>query len=187
MLVGTALVSMLIIVALVLAASRAGLITELVVLIGIGALARELPVLRRLSFGLAAGLLVVTVVAQAVSPLLALRLRFWQTKAWYAEAIEPAPDTEPLPAKMAPGADAQVELFIRNTGKMTWPAGGKKPVKLSYHWLSDDGPLVDPRGSREPTCPMTSPRTERSPSPPACTCPNVPGDMSSGGIWFTSR
>jgi O-antigen ligase len=147
-LVGTALVSMLIIVALVLAASRAGLITELVVLIGIGALARELPVLRRLSFGLAAGLLIVTVVAQAVSPLLALRLRFWQTKAWYAEAIEPAPDAEPLPAKMAPGAEAQVELFIRNTGKMTWPAGGKKPVKLSYHWLTDDGSLVNLEGRR---------------------------------------
>jgi len=138
-LVATALVCVVILYALVLAASRAGLITELVVLAGIGALARDLRALRRMAWGLAGALLVLTVVAQAVSPLLALRLRFWQQRSWYGTIVEPTPDTEQLPEVLAPGAEITVGLTITNTGALTWPAGGKKPVQISYHWMANDG------------------------------------------------
>src|SRR6185436_8142979 len=93
----TALAALSIVTAIVLAASRAGLITAMVVLLGLAVLARDLRALRRLSIGLAAALVVVTLIAQAVSPLLALRLRFWQLGAWYSSGIDPVPGAEPLP------------------------------------------------------------------------------------------
>ncbi len=138
-LVATGLVSGIMLYALVLAASRAGLITELVVLAGIGALARDLRVLRRLAFGLAGGLVILTVVAQAVSPLLALRLRFWEQRSWYGSVVEPAPDAPRMPEVLASGAEITVPLTIINTGALTWPATGKKPVQIGYHWMADDG------------------------------------------------
>ena len=52
-LVATTLVAGIMLYALVMAASRAGLITELCVLVGMGALARDQRMLRRLAFGLA--------------------------------------------------------------------------------------------------------------------------------------
>ncbi len=138
-LIATGLVAIVILYALVLAASRAGLITELVVLAGVGVLARDLRTLRRLSWGLAGALLVLTVVAQAVSPLLALRLRFWEQRSWYGTIVEPTPDTPQLPDQMEPGAEVTVGLTIVNTGALTWPAGGKKPVQIGYHWMGPDG------------------------------------------------
>lgn len=138
-LIATALVSVIMLYALVLAASRAGLITELVVLVGVGALARDLRMLRRLAFGLAGGLLVLTIVAQAVSPLLALRLRFWEQRSWYGSSIEPTPDTPRMPEVLDTGAEVTVPLTIINTGALTWPATGKKPVLIGYHWMADDG------------------------------------------------
>jgi hypothetical protein len=138
-LVATALVCGIMLYALVLAASRAGLITELCVLIGIGALASDLRMMRRLAFALAGGLLVLTVVAQAVSPLLALRLRFWEQRSWYGSTIEPTPDTPRMPEVLDAGAEVAVPLTITNTGALTWPATGKKPVQIGYHWMADDG------------------------------------------------
>ena len=138
-LVATALVAVIMLYALVLAASRAGLITELCVLVGIGALARDLRMLRRLAFGLAGGLLVLTVVAQAVSPMLALRLRFWQQRSWYGSSIEPTLDAPRMPEVLEPGAEVSVPLTIINTGALNWPATGKKPVQIGYHWMADDG------------------------------------------------
>jgi hypothetical protein len=78
-------------------------------------------------------------VAQAVSPVLALRLRFWQQRSWYGTVVEPTPDTDQVPAQMTPGSEITVGLTITNTGALTWPAGGKKPVQISYHWMADDG------------------------------------------------
>ena len=138
-LTATALVAAIMLYALVLAASRAGLITELVVLIGVGALARDLRTLRRFSFGLAGGLFVLTVVAQALSPVLALRLRFWEQRSWYGSAVEPTPDLPRMPEVLAPGVEVTVPLTITNTGALTWPATGKKPVQIGYHWMADDG------------------------------------------------
>ncbi len=138
-LMATALVAGIMLYALVMAASRAGLITEVVVLVGIGALARDLRMLRRLAFGLAGGLVVLTVVAQAVSPLLALRLRFWEQRSWYGSTIEPTADAPRMPEVLDVGAEVAVPLTITNTGALTWPATGKKPVQIGYHWMADDG------------------------------------------------
>jgi hypothetical protein len=134
----TALAALSLVTAIVLAASRAGLITAMVVLLGLAVMARDLRVLRRLSIGLAAALVIVVLIAQGVSPLLALRLRFWHQGGWYSSGIDPVPDAEPLPSELPVGGRTQVRLSIHNTGVLPWPAAGDKPVKLSYHWMSED-------------------------------------------------
>ena len=141
-LAATAVAALLIVNAIVLAASRAGLVTAMVVLLGLAVLARDLRALRRLSIGLAAALVVVTMIAQAVSPLLALRLRFWSQGNWYSSGIDPVPDAEPLPSPLPIGGQAHVRFSVHNIGLLTWPAGGDKPVKLSYHWMSEDAEQV---------------------------------------------
>jgi O-Antigen ligase len=138
----TAVAALAIIYGTVLAASRAGLVTALLGLIGVAVLARELPTLRRLSIGLAGGLVAVTLIAQAASPLLALRLRVWQERSWYASVIEPTPDSAPLPSPLPVGTDLTIALSIRNIGALPWAAGGKKPVRVSYHWMSEDAQEV---------------------------------------------
>jgi hypothetical protein len=126
----------------VLAASRAGLVTAMVLLLGLAVLERERPALRRLSIGLAVALVAITMIAQAVSPLLALRLRFWHQGAWYSSGIDPVDGAEPLPSHLPPDADASVQLSVHNIGMMSWPATGKRPVKVSYHWMSEDADKV---------------------------------------------
>ena len=44
-----------------------------------------------------------------------------------------------MPEVVDPGAEVTVPLTITNTGALTWPAEGKKPVQISYHWMADDG------------------------------------------------
>ena len=149
-LTGTVLIALVIEYALVLSASRAGLVTALFGLLGVVALARSLPTLWRLSIGLAGSLVALTLIAQAINPLLALRLRFWEARSWYGSIIETAPDHPPLPAELAPGSETQVVLSVTNTGALTWPAGGPKPVHVSYHWMSQDGlTLVVLDGARD--------------------------------------
>ncbi len=46
------------------------------------------------------------------------------------------------------GHSAFVDLQIHNSGNFTWPAGGKTPVRVSYHWLALDGSTVVHDGLR---------------------------------------
>jgi hypothetical protein len=191
-LVATALVAVIMLYALVLAASRAGLITELVVLIGIGALARDLRILRRLAFGLAGALLVLTIVAQAVSPLLALRLRFWEQRSWYGTVVEPTPDVPRMPELLAPDADVTVPLTITNTGALTWPAAGKKPVQVSYHWMADDGVTLLVLEGRRTTLAQDVPSDTKIDVVASVKAPERPGryviwwDLVHDGVtWFS--
>jgi len=191
-LVATALVAGIMLYALVMAASRAGLITELVVLVGVGALARDLRMLRRLAFGLAGGLLVLTVVAQALSPLLALRLRFWEQRSWYGSVIEPAPDAPRMPEVLDVGAEVAVPLTITNTGALTWPATGKKPVQISYRWMAEDGVTLLVLEGRRTTLQDDVPSDTKFNAVASVKAPDRPGryviwwDLVHEGVtWFS--
>ena len=188
----TAVLALAILYALVLAASRAGIVTELLVLTGVGLLAAGLPLLRRMSFGLALGLLAITVIAQAVSPILALRLRFWEQRSWYGSAIEPQPDDDAIPPEMAPGAQLIVHVSIRNLGAILWPRAGKKPVKLSYHWTSEDGRTVHVLDGQRTDLPRDVPPDAKVDVSAALRAPDRPGrymlwlDLVHEGVtWFS--
>jgi hypothetical protein len=43
------------------------------------------------------------------------------------------------PTDMVIGRTAAVQISLRNTGNWTWPAGGDHPVRLGYHWYTQDG------------------------------------------------
>jgi hypothetical protein len=40
------------------------------------------------------------------------------------------------------GSTSSIEIKLRNSGTVTWPAGGANPVRLSYHWLSGGAVLT---------------------------------------------
>ena len=71
------------------------------------------------------------------------------------------------------GAEATVEVLLRNAGTATWRARGDLGVKLSYHWLDDrgnaivwDGPRVDFGGPVAPGDEVEVELHVRAPHPP---------------------
>ena len=71
------------------------------------------------------------------------------------------------------GAEATVEVVLRNAGTATWRARGNLGVKLSYHWLDDrgnaivwDGPRVDFGGPVAPGDEVEVELRVRAPHPP---------------------
>ena len=71
------------------------------------------------------------------------------------------------------GAEATVEVALRNAGLATWRSRGELGVKLSYHWLDDrgnpivwDGPRVDLGAPVEPGDEVEVALTVRAPRPP---------------------
>jgi hypothetical protein len=71
------------------------------------------------------------------------------------------------------GAEATVEVLLRNAGTATWRARGDLGVKLSYHWLDDrgnaivwDGPRVDFGGPVAPGEEVEVALHVRAPHPP---------------------
>jgi peptidoglycan hydrolase-like amidase len=53
-----------------------------------------------------------------------------------------------LPGTLQPGATYRLPITVTNTGLTRWPAGGDRPVRLSYHWLDAAGRLVVWDGAR---------------------------------------
>jgi hypothetical protein len=71
------------------------------------------------------------------------------------------------------GAEAAVEVALRNAGTATWRARGDRGVRLSYHWLDDrsnpivwDGPRVDFGGPVGPGDEVEVALRVRAPQPP---------------------
>ena len=52
------------------------------------------------------------------------------------------------PAIAVPGSELWVELRVTNTGLLPWPAGGERPVRVSYHWLDEHGRTLEWDGAR---------------------------------------
>jgi len=55
--------------------------------------------------------------------------------------------TTPLNSIIA-GTAVTVEVNVKNTGLLSWPAGGDQAVRLSYHWFDADGHTVMWDGAR---------------------------------------
>jgi hypothetical protein len=137
------LVAALVILALLdgvlITASRAGLVTAAVVLLGLGAFFVRERQTRRLALAAFAALAVVGLATQLSGSALTLRLAFWKDGAWYRAALSPvAGPAGRLPPVIAPGARAAVSLEVRNLGALPWPSRSATPVALSYHWLDAD-------------------------------------------------
>jgi len=47
-----------------------------------------------------------------------------------------------VPASMQPGQEYTAHVDVKNIGSVTWPNGGRNPVRFSYHWDSADGEQV---------------------------------------------
>jgi hypothetical protein len=121
--------------ALSLTASRAAMVTVVVVIaaMGLHALVRRTPGRWRAPVVLAVvGLLAAA--NTAIGSLTGVRLKFWNDTVWYRSAIAPA---GALPSALRPKEATAIDVDVRNSGVRPWPATGAKPVALSYHWYDD--------------------------------------------------
>jgi len=144
-----ALAALLIVYALALTASRAAMLTAVVVLVGLGvhAIVRKATA-RWQAPAVLAVLGLVTVANAAVGSLSSLRLKFWNDEVWYRSAIVPAGD---LPGAMLPAGVTTIDVHVRNSGARPWPAAGPQPIALSYHWRDEaTGRMVVFDGDRTP-------------------------------------
>jgi hypothetical protein len=127
--------ALVVIYALSLTASRAAMLTAIVVVGGVGAYA----LLRRTPGRWAAPVVLAVLGLLAlgntvVGSLTGLRLRFWQDDVWYRSVITPVGS---IPAAIAPSQETAIDVDVRNSGVRPWPATGAQPVRLSYHWYHD--------------------------------------------------
>lgn len=58
--------------------------------------------------------------------------------------------SESTPSSMTSNEQVNLSFFIKNSGTMTWPAGGANPVYLSYHWYNSSGQIILWDGLRTP-------------------------------------
>jgi hypothetical protein len=118
--------------ALVLSASRAGLVTALVVLAAMAlAPSRRVDGLRGLALVSLAGLAGLAGLGFLTGGALSLRLREREDRPWFAAEFRPEG-----PRSLAAGAVATVPLRVRNVGRVRWAASGEHPMAVGYQWLT---------------------------------------------------
>jgi hypothetical protein len=141
--------AMIVVYALSLTASRAAMLTAVVVVAGVAAQAvlRRTPG-RRAAPVVLAVLTVLLVGSTAAGSMAGLRLKFWQDDVWYRSTITPV---DAIPAVMAISRKMQFDVDVRNNGVRPWPAALPKRVALSYHWRDEaSGKLAVFDGLRTP-------------------------------------
>jgi hypothetical protein len=141
--------SLVVVYALSLTASRAAMLTAVVVVAGIGlhALRRHTPE-RWLATAVLGVLALLAVGNTAIGSLVGLRLKFWKDDVWYRSVITPV---GPIPGGMPPGREVQIGVDVRNSGVRPWPSAPPKQVMLSYHWRHEaTGQMAVFDGARTP-------------------------------------
>jgi hypothetical protein len=125
--------------AILISASRAGILVALVSLAALYVISRHLlPSLRSLAgFGLISSVALIAI-HLASNNLLMLRLTFPNMSAWYHAEYEDFP----VDLTMEAGGSARIPLTIRNRGNLAWSAQGSQSVVVSYHWLDPNGEKI---------------------------------------------
>jgi len=59
----------------------------------------------------------------------------WESKSYYQAAIT----RNEMPAAFIAGAQARIKVHLENRGSSSWSTEGLPSVRLSYHWLHQDG------------------------------------------------
>jgi hypothetical protein len=102
----------------------------------------------------------------------------------------------PAVTQLPAGTLNSVDVTVRNTGELPWPAGGANPVRLAYHWFDASGRLVVWDGERTSLPTDLAPGTQNSDGQSATLhatvrAPATPGqyflvfDMVQDGVaWF---
>ncbi|MER3514150.1 MAG: hypothetical protein C4310_06960 [Chloroflexota bacterium] len=101
------------------------------------------------------------------------------------------------PATLTARQTVQVNVTVRNSGSMTWPAGGDHPVRLGYHWVDANGQVVvqPPEDDHRTPLPRgVAPGEEITLEGAELTAPMAPGnytlkwDMVHEGVtWFEAK
>lgn len=141
-------VSIVLVQAIVLSLSRAGLFVTTCTFLALVMFGRGS--LRDLRAPAVAGLVALGVLAllnPRISGLVTLRLNTGDELTWYRAEYASTPSALTIDA----GGSTRVSVTVRNTGRVMWPAKGDGHVRLSYHWqraTSDEAVILD--GVRSP-------------------------------------
>jgi hypothetical protein len=118
--------------AILLAASRAGILIAILILASCFLLFRHsIRPIKSLSLASLMGLFLLCVVHVATEDMLWLRLTTLDLSNWYRAEYEDFPRQLTLDA----GNILRVPLTIRNQGRIAWRAKGRQAVEVTYHWL----------------------------------------------------
>jgi len=124
--------ALLLVEAIVLAASRAGILVAALTLTAIMFVSRGAKdFLRPLAGASLLSLLLLIIIQMASNNLLLLRLTTKDASSWYRAEF----DNYPAQLTLKAGEIIQVPLLLRNRGRVTWRAAGRQSVAVSYHWL----------------------------------------------------
>lgn len=146
--IGAALVAAVLLLATLLTYSRAALAVTVALLL-------LTPLVARRAFGggagaraglACAGLAALGLALAVLSPTVRLRVSEPEVASWYGARYTPA-----AVAPMQPNELREVPIVLTNSGRVAWPQGGLRPVRLAYHWLdATTGALVKYEGRRTP-------------------------------------
>jgi hypothetical protein len=123
--------------------------------------------------------------------LLGQRMRWWRDGHWFGAeySVGPAPRTVRV------GSVFTVPVTVRNTGALTWPHGGERPVHLGSHWeaLGRVSVLGDFEGARTELAADVPPGGEAN-LVATVQGPSAPGDyvlrwdlVQEHTTWFSER
>jgi O-antigen ligase len=182
---------LVIVEAIVLTYTRAGLVTIAVSLVFVG-------VVRQRQRGADTGVAVVVALAALTAGLVlasrsaqSLWLRFTSEgqESWYRMAID-------APADVALVTDAMstIPVAVTNTGRVAWDSQGDPPFYFSYHWLARDGDqIVAFQGERTAFAAPVDPGATVSLTP-RVRAPRQPGRYrlvwdieQEGRLWFSTE
>ncbi len=123
---------LLLVEAILLACSRAGIAIAVLALIACLRISKDAASsLRPLAVFSLVALMLLMLIHLATDNLFALRLTTPDASTWYRAEYTNYPGEIKLDA----GKVGRVQLAIRNTGRVPWRARGRKAVTVSYHWL----------------------------------------------------
>jgi len=126
----------LLIEAIFLAASRAGILIAILIPVMILSISRaSLRRLRATAGAILASILVLLTVHALSDPLIAFRLTARSASSWYRATYRDFPPEFLLKS----GEWARIQLTVANSGRVKWHALGRQSVRVSYHWLDQSG------------------------------------------------
>jgi hypothetical protein len=147
---GAALIGVgLLLAAIVASATRSGLVGALVGCLALALVPGAGPGPRAGGATVLVGMLAVCGAAfyvAAPDSLIGQRMRWWRDGRWFG--VEYAVASWPGATTVA--ARTSVGVTLHNTGTLTWPHGGDRPVHLGYHWepLGREATMADFEGAR---------------------------------------
>lgn len=185
-------IALVLIEAVILSASRAGIFGTGILLAAMLGLAwRTFPAIRAASAASLIALVALGLINLAASPLFALRIQTESDADWYRASY----DLSSLKGmRIEAGQMITMSVRVRNEGALAWPAFGETPIFLSYHWYDADSDQIAVYNGVRTPLPQDVPPEAEAVVPARVRAPGKPGSyilqwdmLHENVIWFSAK